>query len=347
MNSCDCFQIKKIFMDKGPTVILSRSEVASLLSLEACINGVEQAFKLYAEGKASPPGILGIHAVHGGFHIKAGLLNLGANYFVAKTNANFPRNRQKHNLPTIQGVVVVADADNGRLLALMDSIELTIIRTGAATAVATKYLSRPDSSVVTICGCGEQGRISLKMLMKVRPLKKVFAYDIDQNQANRLADELGSQLQIPIEVTKDLGLAVRSSDICVTCTSSKQYFLKEEYVSPGTFIAAVGADNEDKQEIDPALLASCKLVTDLTNQSATIGELRHAMDQGMLTRENVYAELGEIVAGKKPGRSAADEIILFDSTGMALQDVAAAAIVYEKALEKRRGLKYDFSDTSG
>jgi len=330
-------------MKNNETIILTKSDVAGLLPLEECIDAVELAFKLYAEGKAAPPGILGIHAVDGGFHIKAGLLKLEKNYFVAKTNANFPDNRKKYGLPTIQGVVVVSDPENGRLLAVMDSMELTIIRTGAATAVAVKYLSNPGAKTATIWGCGEQGRISIKMLMQVRQLEHIYVFDIDHDLAEKVAKEFSNEFSIPIEAVTKPDEAVGLSDICVTCTSSKQPFLKLETVAPGTFIAAVGADSEVKQEIEPTLLASSKLVTDLTDQGATIGELHHAISDGTITRDHVHAELGEIIAGKKTGRTSSEEIIIFDSTGMALQDVASAAIVYENALASRVGLQVDFS----
>jgi alanine dehydrogenase len=156
------------------TLLLSGSDVRELLTIEECIKGVEEAFKLRALGKADPPAIIGVHAKDGGFHIKAAILNLGREYFVSKTNANFPQNRKKNGMPTIQGVMVVSDAGNGRLLALMDSIEITTIRTGAATAVAAKYLSNPDAKTITIIGCGNQGRISLKALMTVRKIQKAI-----------------------------------------------------------------------------------------------------------------------------------------------------------------------------
>ena len=123
------------------TILISRNEVAKILSIKNCMDAVEHAFKLFGEGKVKPPSVLGIYVSDGGFHIKAGVMNLNRNYFVAKTNANFPGNSKKFGLPTIQGVVAVFDADNGQLLALMDSMEITIIRTGAATGVAAKYLS--------------------------------------------------------------------------------------------------------------------------------------------------------------------------------------------------------------
>jgi len=325
------------------TLLLARHEVAALLSIDECIAAVENAFKLYGEGKTAAPGILGIHSRDGGFHIKAGLLEVGRAYFVAKTNANFPQNPQRFALPAIQGVIIVCDAENGYPLALMDSIEITILRTGAATAVAAKHLARSESSVVTICGCGNQGRIQLQALAKVLPITRVYAFDRDTSRARQFADELSAMLGIEAQAVDDLTSAVRSSDVCVTCTPSQQYFLKEEDVAPGTFIAAVGADSAGKQELDPALLASNKVVVDILEQCATIGELHHALEAGLMKKENVHAELGEIVAGKKAGRTSKEEITIFDSTGMALQDAAAAAIVYEKAMQTGKGMTINFA----
>src|SRR5258706_11933062 len=170
-------------MKPDGTLLLTGRDVAALLSIEECMVAVEHAFKLYGEGKTQPPGILGVHAREGGFHIKAGLLKLDRSYFAAKVNANFPENGKRNGLPTIQGVIVLCDAENGYPLALMDSIEITIQRTGAATAVAARYLARPDSQSLTICGCGNQGRVSLKALANLFPIKTVFAYDSEADQA--------------------------------------------------------------------------------------------------------------------------------------------------------------------
>jgi alanine dehydrogenase len=332
-------------MKANGTLLLKRREVAALLPLDECIGAVEAVFKLHAEGKVSPPGMLGIHAKTGGFHMKAGLIDYGRrSYFVAKTNANFPRNLAQFELPLIQGTVVLCDAENGYPLALMDSIEISIVRTGAATAVAAKYLARANSKVMTICGCGNQGRVSLRSIMKVRPLETVYAFDRDYAQALSFAKELSEELRIQVKPVEDLGKAIERSDICVTCTPSKQFFLKREYVSPGTFIAAVGADNEEKQELDPSLMVSNKLVVDLLEQSATIGDLHHALVQGLVTQSDVHAELGEVVAGRKSGRTSDDEIIIFDSTGTALQDVVAAVMVYEKAVCSDYGFRFNFAE---
>jgi alanine dehydrogenase len=301
------------------TLLLARADVERLLPAAACIEAVEEAFRDHALGKVPAPGILGMHATNGGFHVKAGFLG---SYFAAKVNANFPGNT---GLPTIQGAVILFDAANGRPLAIMDSISITAIRTAAATAVAAKYLARAECETMLVCGCGGQAAAQLTALLCVRKPRRIFAYDRDPDRARVFATRFGA------EVAEDLAKAARASDIIVTCTTATKYFITREMARPGAFIAAVGADNDNKQEIDPALLAKAKVVTDLTEQAARIGDLHHAIEAGVMTAADVHAELGEVVAGRKPGRTRPDEVIVFDSTGTGLQDVAAAIAVYEEA----------------
>jgi len=323
------------------TLLLTRSDVAALLTIDDYIASIERVFKLYGEGKTGAPGILGVHAPNGGFHIKAGMLDLDQSFFAAKINANFPQNATRFGLPLIQGVIVLCNAENGLPLAVMDSIEITIQRTGAATAVAAKYLARKESKSLTVCGCGNQGRISVQAISKVFPIDTVFAFDIDSNRAAEFAEEVSHDFQVI--VTDDVNGAVSKSDLIVTCTPSNKYFLGRESVRAGTFIAAVGADNESKQELDPSLLAENTTIVDVLDQSASIGELHHALEAGLMARSDVRAELGEVVAGIKPGRTSADEIIVFDSTGMALQDVIAAVMVYERAKQLKVGKLVDLT----
>jgi alanine dehydrogenase len=325
------------------TIILSRKDVARLLSIDECMDAVEAAFKMFAEGKTSAPKVLSLHAPNGGLHIKAGIMNLNSNYIVAKLNSNFPDNPVTHNLPTIQGAVAVFNADNGALLALMDSIEITIVRTGAATGIAAKYLSKKNSSVITICGCGNQGLISLNAIAAHRDLMEVYLYDSNPTQAEKLSNHLSNvSPHLKVVCVDNLITATKKSDIIVTCTPSKVPILDLEGVMPGTFIAAVGTDNEDKSEIHPGLIRASKLIVDFAEQAATFGDLHHAIDEHYVTREHVHAELGEVIAGHKRGRVNDHEIILFDSTGTALQDVAAASIVYERAVAKQIGKKFNF-----
>jgi len=324
------------------TLLLTRKDVSELLTLKDCVEAVEQAFRLHGEGRAPAPGVLGIHAQGGGFHIKTGTLPLRRNYFAAKANANFPGNPVR-GLPTIQGVLLLFDADNGQVLAAMDSMEITALRTAAATAVAAKFLSRKDSRIATICGCGNQGRVQLRAVKLACQLEKVFVWDINNEAAEQFSVAMAEELGIAVTPVDDLPAALRQSDLCVTCTPAKKFFIHEKDVPQAMFIAAVGADNEDKQELDPALLGSKnKVVADVIGQCAAIGDLHHALTAGTATVSGVYGELGEIVCGKKPGRTSAEEITIFDSTGMALQDVASAALVYEKAVAAGKGMTLDF-----
>jgi alanine dehydrogenase len=325
------------------TLLLRRSDVEKYLTLEQCVDAVETIFRWQGEGRLPVSAILGLKAPHGGFHVKAAHLPGDRNYLVAKLNTNFPGNAERFALPTIQGLIVVCNAENGSPLAVVDSIDITIKRTAAATAVAARYLARPDSSVVILCGCGEQGLAQLRALGVVLPLRKVRLFDLNRQTLEDFAETLGQQSQLEIELVADLGPAIQQSDICVTCTPSREFFVRKRDVSPGTFIAAVGADAEDKQEIDPALMATAKIVVDNLDQCLCIGDLHHAVTQGLMRAENVYAELAQVVAGQKPGRTSDDEIIIFDSTGVALEDAIAVVTVYNRASAARKARYFNFA----
>jgi ornithine cyclodeaminase/alanine dehydrogenase-like protein (mu-crystallin family) len=323
------------------TALYSRVRVAELLTVEASIEAVEMAFRLLGEGKVARPETLGVHVAEGGFHVKAGAANVGRPWFAAKINANFPRNPERSGLPTIQGFIALFDAGNGRLVALLDSSELTALRTAAATAIAAKHLARPDSNTVTIVGCGRQARAQLRALGRVLRLVRAIAIDADRSRAERYALEMASELALEVTPSYDLASALRQTDVLVTCTPSRTPFVRREDVRPGTFIAAVGADSEGKHEIEEGLMASSGVVVDLMPQAALIGDLQHAVARGLMRPEDVRAELGDVVAGRAPGRTSREEITIFDSTGIGIQDLAAAVAVFERTAD---GPRFDFSD---
>jgi alanine dehydrogenase len=326
------------------TLLLSRRDVAELLSLEECVAAVEEAFRMHARGETLPPAILGVPAQRGGFHVKAaGLKRRGRGYFAAKTNANFPGNPARSGRPTIQGIVLLFDAEDGAPLAALDSIEITLLRTAAATAAAAKRLARSDSRVATVCGCGEQGRVQLAAIALALPLHRVHVFDSDPERARAFAAESRRGYSFVVEAAEDLPAAVQASDVVVTCTPARGALFAAEAVRPGTFLAAVGADSHGKQELDPRILARAKVVVDSLDQCAEIGELQHAIAEGLVSRGDVHAELADVLDDRKPGRTSAEEITLFDSTGTALEDVAAAAAVYEKAVAAGRGSRFDFA----
>ena len=323
----------------GPmTHLLSRTDVERLLTPQACMTAVEDAFRRHAIGVAQAPGILGMHSGDGSFHVKAAGLD---GHFAAKLNANFPGN-PAFGLPTIQGFVILSSARDGRLLALLDSIAITALRTAAATAVAVKYLARGETQAVLVCGCGGQAAAQLRAVLALRKPKRVYACDQDVRKAQAFASSMTSETGIAVEATADLHKASECA-IVITCTTARRCFLLRDMVSPGTFVAAVGADHEEKQEIDPDLMAHATVVTDLTRQASAIGDLHHALTAGKMAVEDVHAELGEVVAGIKRGRASDDEIVIFDSTGTGLQDVAAAIATYRQALDVGAGTPFTFS----
>ena len=312
------------------TLLIPSSVIRRLLGMRECIDAVERAFLAQASGNVVQPRITGSPVPHGAFHVKTcGLLD--PLVYAAKINANFPGNRGRHGLPTVQGVVALFDAERGSLLALLDSGEITRLRTAAASAVAARYLAREDARTLTICGCGVQGRAHLESLALVRRFDTVLAYDIDRDAARRFASEMSAQLGLDVRESESLSRGTRQSDVVVMCTTSREILLRCDDVKEGTFIAAVGADSENKRELDPQLVARSRVIVDDLQQCAAMGELHHALDAGLVTASHVAGDLAAVVAGRVAGRQNEREITIFDSTGTALEDVAAAALVFDRA----------------
>jgi alanine dehydrogenase len=321
------------------TLVLTAADVAGLLDLRTCIDTIEQALRDHEAGHSLGPTSLGLTLSDGSFHVKAaGLSRDGRSFIAAKANVNLPGNPARHGLPTIQGVLVLADAVAGTPLAVMDSTVITTVRTGATTAVAARHLSLPDAETITIVGCGEQGRIQLQAIAAVRPLVRAWAVDLDRDKACAYARTMSAELGLTVEATDDLRGAIARSQICVTCTTSHTPVVPADVLHPGLFLAAVGADNPAKQELDPRILSHARVVVDSLDACAASGELHHALAGGVMTRHDVHGELPALTSGRLSGRSTADEIFVFDSTGTALQDVAAAVLVYTSAIAAGIGL---------
>lgn len=320
------------------TLILTQSDVAALLTIDDCIASVETAFHDYGEGRVAPPQTLGVHAPTGTFHVKAA----AADVFAAKVNANFPHNPRHHGLPTIQGVIILMDIERGTPLGILDSTLITTLRTAAASAVAAKYLARGNARTMTIIGCGIQGQAHLEAMMRVRPIAKAYAFDLDAAASERFAHAMQQHLGIEVAQALYIDDAVATSDIVVTCTPSRSPILGPEHRHAGLFIAAVGADNTEKQELAPALMARCRVVPDILEQAATIGDLHHALDAGVLTRDDIHGELSDVICGRVPSRQNDDEVFIFDSTGTALQDVATASVALSRAVERGVGMDVAF-----
>lgn len=296
--------------------------------MAACITAVEEAFRIRGSGGSAPSAAVGFPLVGGGLHAKIASLNLSRPYVATKINVNLPRNPAERGLPTIQGVLALFDGASGTPLAVMDSASITAARTAAASAIAAKYLAPASATTVTFVGCGVQARAHLAALRVVRPITRVVAVDIDAAAASRFIYEARQDgLEVVSTIQRD---ATRIGDIVVTSTPSRRPILGVEDVRPGAFIAAVGADNEEKHEIDPDLLRCAAVIVDDLEQCARMGDLHHALASRAMSLGDVRASLDQIVTGSRPGRVDDAEIVVFDSTGVAIEDVAAAALVYER-----------------
>jgi len=209
---------------------------------------------------------------------------------------------------------------------------------GVAQPSASNWNRVPAQRVIAIEAATGASHKQLRSDLSSEPAVKDDAVDpVDAARAQAYAAEMSASLGIDVAPAGDLGASVRESDVCVTCTPSRRPFVSRDDVAAGTFIAAVGADHRGKQELEPTLVASSTLVVDVLEQCAEIGELQHVLAARLMTREQVHAELADVVTGRRPGRTQDDEITIFDSSGTALQDVAAAVGVYEHARATGRG----------
>ncbi len=234
------------------TLILTRSEIERLLPLADYIPVVERAFALHAEGKSLAPGLMHIDCDDGEFHVKGGGLRLPRAAVAVKVNGGFFKNMARFGLPAIQGTIILCDGESGYPLAFLESSEVTACRTAAATAAAAKHLARPDSESVTVCGCGRQGRAQLRALLHVRPIRRAFLFDQNPDAARSLAADASSSLSIEAVAIDEPGVGAKESDVVITSTPARKPFLKLEDVRPGAFVAAIGADSPEKQELESA-----------------------------------------------------------------------------------------------
>jgi ornithine cyclodeaminase/alanine dehydrogenase-like protein (mu-crystallin family) len=322
--------------------IITRRDIMRVMKPIDYLDAVERAFRAAATGKAYSPHPMHLPAERGGFHAKGASIALDRDYVAVKINGNFPANPAERGLPTIQGAIVLSDGSNETLLAIIDSIEITLRRTAAASALAARLLARQDADTLLICGCGEQGSAHAAALREILPIGRCLLWDRDPGRAEELAAVV-ARSGIKVLILSDPGSGARDADVIACCTTAREPYLDVDMVAPGTFIAAVGADSPDKSEIAPRLMAAAKVVTDVMSQCADMGDLRHAIDAGLMTVADVHAELGQLLVGSRPGRSSPDEVFIFDSTGTGIQDVAAVAALYERCARLGAGRAVDFA----
>lgn len=325
-------------------LVLREPEIRRLLDPAASLQAVEGAFTAYATGGAELPAVINLNVPErrGEIHVKAGHLRGGTHYAV-KIASGFYDNPSR-GLPQNDGMVLVFDAGTGQPAALLlDNGFITEQRTGSAGAVAAKHLARRDARIVGVVGCGNQARYQLASLALVRPFREVRIYGRRPERARACVEELRNDPAMPREcrlaAVSSVREAVVGADIVLTVTASREPLVEAAWLSPGMHVTAVGSDGPDKQELHASVLERADLVVaDSRAQCLRLGEIHHAVASGTIPESKVACELGDITAGKHPGRRSDSEITVCDLTGVGVQDVAAAAVVLSRARAEGLGV---------
>ncbi|ASS58028.1 iminosuccinate reductase BhcD [Rhizobium leguminosarum] len=312
-------------------IIVPESAVRDLVSLEDCVNAVEKAFVSMAERSAQNFPVVreaigyedALFGFKSGFNREGLALGLKAGGF-------WPNNASK-GLTNHQSTVFLFDPETGRCRAVVGGNLLTALRTAAASAVSIKYLARKDAKVLGMVGAGHQASFQLRAAVQQRAFEKVVAWNFHPEMLPKLA-AVADELAIPFEAV-ELDRLGDEADVIITITSSFQPILKAQQVRPGTHLACMGTDTKGKQEVDAALFASATLFTDEIAQAISIGESQHAIAQGLVAPVDI-GEIGAVISGRIPGRSSADQVTLFDGTGVGLQDLAVAQAAVELAIAR-------------
>ncbi len=319
--------------------VLTEAEIRGLLGPQEAYEAVRDAFVRLAKGQAVLPGVLSldIPETRTEAHVKGAYLR-GSKHFAIKA-ASGSYDNPSRGLPSGGGMVLVFDATTGLPTAvLFDNGYLTDVRTGAAGALAADLLAKASIERVGMLGVGNQARYQLEALLRVRRPKAVVAWGRDRGKAEAYASEMTAKHRVPVEAVGSPEVACRGSDLIVTVTPSQEPLVHVNWIEPGTHITAVGSDAPEKQELDPEILRRAdKVVADRLDQCLRLGEIHHAVDVGVIRRDAVSAELGEIAAGLKPGRTSDQEITVADLTGVGVQDAAVADRVVDDALRRNLG----------
>lgn len=324
-------------------LLIKEEDVTRCLSLSDVLEALEDGFRQHGLGLAQtrPRREVRIrgkelpHAHPRMVRIAQGLAFLEQSGVVVIDHIfSFPDRRT----PPMRVVKHLIDADDGSVIAIVDSINILGMRTGAAGAVGAKFLSRKGSSVVGIIGAGRQSRNQLRFLLQVRPIESTFAYDIAPQETDRFCEEMSAELEINVQASRNIEHVVRKADILVTATPATEPIVMAEWLSPGVHVNIVGADDPPKIELEGAALKRADKLVIAAEDCFTAGQMSIPIAEGIINKKDVYGTIGEIIAGIKPGRESEDEITIFHSPGVTIQDATVAHRVYLNAKELGYGV---------
>jgi alanine dehydrogenase len=330
------------------TRLLGPEAVESAADFDAVVGAVEDAFAADARGDAQMPAksYVDLPEYDGDFRSMPAYLDARGTDTAGSWDAAavkwvnvHPSNPGEHDLPTVMGTMVYSDPETGFPLALMDGTELTRRRTGAAAAVATKHLALPEATSMGIVGAGVQSYAQLEAVSRVRPIETVVVADRNDEKVETFVERFGDRFDVRGGSIEEAA----ACDVLSTVTPVEEPIVHA--VGEGTHVNAIGADAAGKHEIADAILQDARIVIDDYEQCTHSGEINVPWAAGALDDEAIHAELGEVVVGERSGRESGDGVTVFDSTGLAIQDVAAAHVVYERASEQGLGEHFELVDT--
>jgi alanine dehydrogenase len=327
------------------TLLLSRQDVQNLLTMPDAIQIVEEAFRQLALGNVIMPQRTVIRvARHGGVYLgMPAYIGGEMDALAVKVVSVYANNPAQYNLPTTIGTLLLNDPRTGAPLAVMDASYLTAVRTGAVSGVATKHLARKDARRAGVFGAGVQAQTQLRAVCSVRAIESATVYDSNGARARDYATEMSKRLNISVTPVDSPRQAVEGMDVIIAASSASQPIFDGNWLVPGQHINGIGSHSPAARELDTTTIVRSKVVPDLAEACwVEAGDLIIPLNEGAITQDHVSASLGQVVAGLKPGRENDQEITLFKSVGLALQDVSTANFVYRKALEAQVGVEFTF-----
>lgn len=328
------------------TLLLNKSTVAGLIDLDKVQSAVENGYKSLQNGNVVQPDFMTIvlPGTHTGFDFKGGM-DLEGGYITIKSSSGGYADNPSLGLPTGMNTVYLYDASTSALKCILDGTYITGFRTAAAGAISIKYLARKDARTLAVIGAGNQARYQLRAAMRVRPFETVYVWSYQYERAAQYAEEMSKELGLSILPCRTAEEAVQNADVVITTTiGRREPVIRPEFVRPGTHIAAIGSDMPDKQELDTALFRNARVVTDCSRLCLKNGETHHAVEEGVITPDDICAEIGDIILGTKTGRQSDSDITIFDTVGMAIQDNVMSAWLYEEATAQGLGTYFDFME---
>ena len=329
------------------TLLLTKQDVRDLIDMPQVIAAVEEAYRALSARQVVQPDYIGFHLPEdrGEIDFKLSYHRTSEIISVKASSGGFRDNPRLHGVPNGMGTILLFDAQSGRLACVMDGSLITGLRTGAGGAISARLLARQDAQVVGVIGAGNQARMQLRALAHVMTPRQIHVASATTASAQAFKADIEAELGIPVTLAGSVRDAVEVADILITTTRGKAQVVDAAWVRPGTHVIAIGTDQAGKQELDPALFRDALVVVDSVAQCTSKGEAQHAIAAGLLKVEDIHAEIGQILAGDRPGRRDDDQITIFDSTGCAIQDNTTAKGIHDAALKAGVGSFFDFDPT--